>query len=65
MEEDPVNYACVNDPITSGSPAVVGQKERALTAVNRLDCAAYELYDPLTLRYSVGIAFWLLLFLEY
>ena len=37
-EERPasVDYGSVNDPITSGSPVVGGQKERASIAVNRL-----------------------------
>ena len=48
MEEGPVDYASVHNPITLGSPVVVGQKERTPIAVNRLDCAAYELYDLLT-----------------
>ena len=44
MEEGLVDYASVNDPITSRLPVVAGQKDRALIAVDWLDCAAYELY---------------------
>ena len=43
MKEGPVDYASVNNPITSGSPVVAGRKERTPTAVNRLDYVAYEL----------------------
>ena len=41
MEKRPVDYPSVNDPITSESPVVVGQNERAPIAVNQLDCTAY------------------------
>ena len=38
-----VGYTCADHLITSGSPVVAGQKERAPIAVNRLGCTTYEL----------------------
>ena len=40
MEEVLVDNASVKNPITSGSPVVASQKERAPIVVNRLNCAA-------------------------
>ena len=45
MNQGQVDHASVNNPITSRSPVVAGQKERAPIAVNRFDCVTYELYD--------------------
>ena len=42
MAEGSIDYVSVNDAITSGSPAVASQRERATTAVNRFDCTAHE-----------------------
>ena len=45
MNKGQVDYASVNNPITSRSSVIAGQKERAPIAINRFDCVAYELYD--------------------
>ena len=50
MEEGPDDYASVSDPITTGSPVAESERERAPTAVNSLDWAAHEVYDPLTYK---------------